>query len=191
VTLQAELLKSSGEQGQGYLYHSGPFSTSTGQLEDRYDYRDESLAIYVNQLVGDDFAFGASYQIDAAQLTDTVPGIPGGAPSTAFSPTANTTVHGVLQSVHVYGLFNAPCGFYTRAEMVWYAQSNAGYAVNLPGDDFAQANLFFGYRLPRRHADFQVGVLDINDRNYKLNPLNLYNELPRERTFVAEVKFSF
>jgi hypothetical protein len=93
--------------------------------------------------------------------------------------------------VNVYALFNHPCGFFSKVEAVWSAQSNAGYAVDMPGDDFMQVNAFAGYRLPRRLAEFQVGVLNIGDRDYKLNPLNLYSELPRERTFVAEVKFNF
>lgn len=190
-TMVAELLKSTGEQGQGYLAHSGPIATDAAQLDDRYNYTDESLSFIANQLLGDEFTVGASYRIDVSQLTDQVPAIPSGPLSAAFSPTANSTVRGTLQSVHVYGLFNHPCGFFAKAEMVWFAQSNVGYAVNLPGDDFAQANAFAGYRFPRRHAELQVGVLDINDRDYKLNPLNLYNELPRERTFVAEAKFSF
>jgi hypothetical protein len=36
-----------------------------------------------------------------------------------------------------------------------------------------------------------VGVLNITDQDYRLNPLTLYNELPRERTFVASLKFFF
>ncbi len=75
--------------------------------------------------------------------------------------------------------------------MVWSAQSNSGYTPDMPGDDFVQFNAYAGYRLPRRLAEMQVGVLDIGDRDYQLNPLNLYSELPRERTFVAEFKFNF
>jgi len=45
--------------------------------------------------------------------------------------------------------------------------------------------------MPRRIAEFQVGVLNIGNRDYNLNPLNLYSELPRSRTFVAGFKFNF
>jgi hypothetical protein len=31
----------------------------------------------------------------------------------------------------------------------------------------------------------------MTDQDYKLNPLNYYNELPRERTLVARVRLNF
>jgi len=36
-----------------------------------------------------------------------------------------------------------------------------------------------------------LGVLNLADRDYHLNPLTLYNDLPRERTLVASLKFYF
>lgn len=189
-TAVAQLMKSSGEQGQGYLFHSGPGSTFAGELDDRFDYSARSLTLIANQLVCDEFALGASYTIESARLTDQVPFVPGGL-SPGFSPSANSTVKGVLQQAHFYGLYSHPCGFFGKAELVWSAQSNSGYSVNLPGDDFVQVNAFAGYRLPHRRAQFQIGVLNINNRDYQLNPLNLYTELPRQRTMIAEVKFEF
>ena len=52
-------------------------------------------------------------------------------------------------------------------------------------------NLFAGYRFLRRHAQVQLGVLNLTDRDYRLNPLNLYAELPRQRTFTASLQFNF
>jgi hypothetical protein len=34
-------------------------------------------------------------------------------------------------------------------------------------------------------------LLNLTDRDYHLNPLNLYSELPRERTLAASFKFNF
>jgi len=51
--------------------------------------------------------------------------------------------------------------------------------------------LLAGYRFFRRHAQVQVGVLNLTGRNYELNPLNLYTELPRTRTFTASCQFHF
>ena len=60
-----------------------------------------------------------------------------------------------------------------------------------PGDDFWQLNAFVGYRFPRRYAELSVGVLNLTDRDYRLNPLTLYAELPRERTAVVTLKINF
>ena len=42
-----------------------------------------------------------------------------------------------------------------------------------------------------RRAELSVGVLNLTDRDYKLNPLTLYNELPRERLLTVSFKFNF
>src|SRR5581483_7926429 len=142
------------------------------------DYQDKSLSFTVNQLVCDEFALGASYRVDVADFDDQFPAIPA-ALSGNFSLTANRSVRATLHQVHLYAIYNHPCGFFARVESAWYAQANENYAVDLPGDDFMQVNAFIGYRLPRRLAEIQLGVLNIGDRNYQLNPLNLYAELPR------------
>ena len=138
----------------------------------------------------DQFALGANYRVSWATLQDRVPSIPGPL-SGNFSLSANRDVNAALQQVNLYALFNHPCGFFSKAEAVWSGQANGGYSVPLPGDNFWQFNAFAGYRFPRRIAELQAGVLNLGDRDYQLNPLNLYAELPRVRTFVASFKFNF
>ena len=60
-----------------------------------------------------------------------------------------------------------------------------------PGDNFWQLNVFAGYRFPHRRAEVRLGVLNLTDRDYRLNPLNLVSEPPRERTFYASFRFAF
>jgi hypothetical protein len=48
-----------------------------------------------------------------------------------------------------------------------------------------------GYRFPRRQAEIKLALLNLTDRDYQLNPLNLYAELPRERTLAVSLKFNF
>jgi outer membrane receptor protein involved in Fe transport len=86
---------------------------------------------------------------------------------------------------------NHPSGFFGRFEALWYHQQNSGYATPLPGDDFVQLNLMVGYRLRRQYGEISVGVLNLTDTDYNLNPLNAYAELPRERVFVARLKINF
>jgi hypothetical protein len=51
--------------------------------------------------------------------------------------------------------------------------------------------MFAGYRFPRRKAEILVGLLNLTDQNYRLNPLTLYNELPRRRTLMARFQVNF
>ena len=42
-----------------------------------------------------------------------------------------------------------------------------------------------------RRIEARLGVLNLTDHDYRLNPLTLYNDLPRERTIVASLKIYF
>ena len=97
----------------------------------------------------------------------------------------------MLQQLTLYVNYYHPCGFFSQAQSLWSAQRNHGYAPGLPGDDFWQFNLFAGYRFLHRAAEVKVGLLNITDRDYRLNPLNLYYELPRGRTVAVSLKFYF
>jgi outer membrane receptor protein involved in Fe transport len=48
-----------------------------------------------------------------------------------------------------------------------------------------------GYRFARRRVEVRLALLNITDQDYRLNPLNLTTELPRDRTLAASVRFSF
>ena len=191
ASVVGELLTSDGERTVGTLDAFGPalLDIPSG-VRQTLEFEEKSLAVILNQLVGEQFAFGASYRVSHASLQDRVPAI-SPALSGFFSLSANRDVSATLQQVNLYALFNHRCGFFSKVESVWSAQSNEGYSAPLPGDDFWQFNAFVGYRFPRRVAEVQLGLLNIGDQNYKLNPLNLYSELPRSRTLFAGLKFNF
>ena len=58
-------------------------------------------------------------------------------------------------------------------------------------DKNQQITAFVGYRSPRRKAELSLGLLNITDQNYNLNPLNLYDELPRSRTLALSLRLNF
>jgi outer membrane receptor protein involved in Fe transport len=118
--------------------------------------------------------------------------VPGGLPPVAFGNfQPKQHLEGVLQQLSLLAIFNHPLGFFAEGESVWYGQSNSGYLSTEPGDNFWQFNAFAGYRFPKRRAELMIGLLNITDQNYRLNPLNIYDELPRERTFLLRVRFNF
>ena len=101
------------------------------------------------------------------------------------------TPHSELHQLTLQAIYNHPSGWFVRGETLWTAQINGGFIDREPGDDFWQFNLLAGYRFWQRRAEVSVGVLNLGDRDYQLEPLTLYNELPRERTFVARLSFKF
>jgi hypothetical protein len=59
------------------------------------------------------------------------------------------------------------------------------------GDDFWQLNLIGGYRFYKNQCELSCGILNIGGRDYRLEPLDPYNEIPRQRTFIVHCKFTF
>lgn len=187
VTLDADLLESESTRTVGvYDFHAfTPRALPSGTPED-LTYREKSLTLSVNQLLGEEWSLGARYRLTEADLNDRFSDIPATA-----NPAVRRSVEGVLHQADFFAVYSLPCGFFAQAEATWRSQSNRGYTPDEPGDDFWQFNLYAGYRFPKRHAEVRLGVLDLTDRDYKLSPLTYYLELPRERTFVASLKLTF
>ncbi len=98
-----------------------------------------------------------------------------------------------LHQALLFAIYNHPSGFFWRLEGSWAQQSNIQppKTADLPGDEIFQFNAYAGFRFRRNHGDITLAFLNITDQDYKLNPLNYYNELPRERTLAVRVRLKF
>lgn len=145
-------------------------------------FREESVAVSVNQLLGKYWSLGLRYRAAHTELeTGTVH---------EWLEPGTTETSALLHALDGYVLVNLPCGFFADFRALWRHQSNTGY-TDLPGNDFAQFNAFAGYRFLRRRGELRLGVLNLTDQDYRLNPLSYQLELPRERTFYAALKLDF
>jgi tetratricopeptide (TPR) repeat protein len=160
-------------------------------LGEHLKYREPSLLFTANQLVGRDWSLGLRYRLSQAVLHDNFPGVPANSNLNFVNFQPRQRIEATLHQLNLFAIFNHPCGFFAQGEAVWYSQSNDGFGNNEPGDDFWQVNGFAGYRFPRRHAEITLGLLNITGQNYHLNPLNIYNELPRERTLAVQFNVNF
>jgi Flp pilus assembly protein TadD len=158
-------------------------SSSTPQ---QLRYEEQGILATVNQMVGNEWSFGARYQFIHSSLRTTFTEIP-----TAVVPGADHVEKATLHQAQLFALYNHPSGFFGRAEGYWAQQSNVGYAPDIPGDDLIQLNVYVGYRFRRNFGDITLGFLNLTDQDYQLNPLNYYNELPRERTLVLRARLNF
>jgi len=193
VGLQATLLQSDVDRTVGVFdANLVPFggrinppivSSSTPQ---QLRYEEQGLLATFNQLVGDEWSFGARYQFTYSRLQTIFTEV-----SSSVVPGADHLERATLHQAQLFALYNHPSGFFARAEAYWARQSNVGYSPDIPGDEIFQLNAYIGYRFRRNYGDVTVGFLDLNDQDYKLNPLNYYNELPRERTLVVRARFNF
>ncbi|HEY0456748.1 MAG TPA: hypothetical protein VGE41_10265, partial [Verrucomicrobiae bacterium] len=132
------------------------------------------------------FTFGVDYRVSEVKLGRIYPNL---------DPSLVTSLSGSSRgTLHLFTLdsrFNHPSGFFGGIEAQWWAQDLGGQLASLHGDDFWQLNSLVGYRSPRRHVEVVLGVLNINGSDYRLHPISLYPELPRERTFFARLSLNF
>ena len=187
VTVSGEILKSEGKRTTG-AFDLPPLGQPSAPLQigEKINYEEKSLAVVINQLLGKYWSLGGAYRITDAELEQAFPSLPA-----VLRPFHDTDLRATLQQANIFLLFNHPSGFFAEANSLWSWQDNRGYSPNIPGDDFWQHNVFLGYRFLHRHAEARLGLLNITDQAYRLNPLTVYSELPRSRTIYASLKFYY
>lgn len=157
-----------------------------GSTRETLDYRERALLFTANQLVSRDWSFGLRYRLAEAELEEQLVDIP-----VTMLAAARNDHRALLHQLWMNVNFNHPSGAHAEFQALWHSQENSGYTPARAGDDLWQFNILAGWRLWRRHADVTLGVLNLTDEDYRLNPLSLHGELPRERTFVAAVRLAF
>jgi tetratricopeptide (TPR) repeat protein len=187
VLLETEWLRSEGNRSVGVFDFTDapPFLAVPSSTPQRLSFDERSLALSMHQLVGDEWAFGARYRLSRAQLESAFTALP-----PALIPEAKTEERAILHQLNLLAIWQNAVGVFVRSEGIWYAQNNETSTGSLPDDDFWHFNAVAGYRFPRRRAEIAIGLLNITDRDYRLNPLNAIIELPRGRTLVVSLKFN-
>src|SRR6185503_1218858 len=135
------------------LFLDPPIVPSSTRQKLRYEEQD--LLVTLNQLVGDEWSFGARYQVSFSNLQTIFPEIP-----TEVAAGADHREKATLHQGQIFALYNHPCGFFARVEGYWARQSNVGYAPDIPGDDIVQANVYVGYRFRRNFGEVSLGLLN-------------------------------
>ena len=187
VGVAGEILNSKADALVGvYNYTNGAAQAFPSSTPEQLHYRERSLTVYADQLLGRYFAIGGGYKLTQADFHDRFTEIPS---SVNNAPGQNARAF--LHQVNLFTRFNHSSGFFSQFDAVWSQQSNQGYAPDLPGDDFWQFNAYVGYRFLQRRGELKLGLLNLTDRDYRLNPLTLYAELPRQRTLMVAFKFYF
>jgi Flp pilus assembly protein TadD len=189
---EAEWLTSNGRRTVGVLTNSLPaflnIPDSSSSTTQTLDFRERDLSVYAAQLLGKWFSLTARYRLSEANLDESFPDITDTAVGLNHLEASNRAL---LNKVGLGANFYHPSGFFAQWESVWYDQRNSGYSPPLADSNFWQHNIFVGYRFPRRYAEIRFGFLNLFDRDYNLNPLNLLGELPRTRTFTASLRLNF
>ncbi len=186
VGAAVEQLNSNARRTVGAFDLQFPGPALPSGIPNRIKFEERSLVLTVHQLIGKYWAVGGSYRLTDADLNEHFRGL-----TPALTTAMNRDWSATLHQVRLAGTLNLPGGFFASAEAVWSQQSNRGYSPDQPGDDFWHGNIYVGYRFLQRRLDVRLGLLNIADTSYRLNPLTLYSELARERTLAARLQFQF
>jgi hypothetical protein len=190
-TVEGQFLNSDATRTVGLLQNNDinvPVLNTASSTRQSLDYQEQALIVAFNQLVAEEWALGVRYKLTHASLDSEFDDLPA---NLATQAGYNQDVSATLHQVDLYAIYNHPCGFFARFDAIWSQQDNVDYPTTLPGDDFWHFDVSVGYRFLQRRAEVRLAVLNLADQDYKLNPLTLYNELPRERTLVAGLKLYF
>jgi tetratricopeptide (TPR) repeat protein len=192
--LEWNSLKQEGDSRSGefddFIFEPQPSASGGPGFVQRLDYEERTVTATLNQLVADRWSFGAAYRVTWSEFQSALP---------EFAFLSGTTRHrdSELHQLDLAANWNHESGLFARADALWTRQENDGFpgatsgATGEPGDDFWQLNAFVGYRFPRNHGELSVGVLNLLDTDYQLEPLSPYAELPHERTLVVRCRLSF
>ncbi len=188
--LEAEWLTSHGSRTVGAFTNSTflPIPDSISSTRQTLDFCERNLSAYGAQLLGDWVSISARYRLSDATLNGRFPQIPDTAAGLSqLEQHQQASLHQLSFGANL----NHPSGLFAQWESSWYRQHNSGYTTALTDADFWQHNVFVGCRTPRRYAEIRLGILNLSNTNYRLNPLNLHADLPRARTFAASLRFNF
>ena len=187
VDAEAQLLTSRGNQliGAWSTPLIIPVPTGVSDLRQTQSFHEKDAFVSVSQLIGKEVSVGARYSLTSADLTTHVD-FPAG---TANAPLYNLHENSTLNEVSLFANLAAPCGFFAQLQANYWDQFNtlAGEGNN----GFWQVNFYAGYRFPHRHIEASVGVLNIGNQDYHIDPVTYFLEQAHNRTFVASLKFNF
>ena len=163
-----------------------PERFAAGTTRQKIDYEERSIAAVFTHHLSTELTVGTRYRFTQSGLDRHLTEV-----STTVFPGAKTHEEANLHQLTLFLQQEYPSGLYGLFQSRWNLQDNAGCSLARPGEDFWQFDLFIGWRFWRNHVDATLGLLNLTDQNYRLNPLTPHNDLPRRRELIARLRFNF
>jgi tetratricopeptide (TPR) repeat protein len=82
-------------------------------------------------------------------------------------------------------------GGFASIEHRFLIQTSSGYTSINADESSSQLNAYVGWRLKNSRAEFTLGLLNLANQDYRLNPLTPFDDLSRHRTVHARFRFYF
>ena len=176
---------------------------SLGLIREKVQFNEYALNASAHRQIADEWSLGAQYRLAYARLKRSFPDYLGIGPVPINEGVDDRSDwRGLLHTLRLSGIYRHPSGLFAQGDGILFAQqrerdgfrtdvSQPDPRLSLPADTFWQANFVAGFRFPRQKAEVAVGVLNIFDRDYRLDPINQHVDPPRSRTFYARLLINF
>ncbi len=156
-----------------------------GSTTEKLGYEERNVTLGVRQLLAQRWTLGGNFQWNRAALDRDFPRLEETA--TLLRRRERST----LRQANLFVLYNDPTGWFGRVESVWISQRNAGVFPPVgAGDDFWQYHVSAGFRLKQGRGSITISGLNLSNRNYRLQPLNPYDDPARSRTLAVRVRLN-
>ena len=190
MSIEGDMLHSRADQMLGIFTSSSVLPTPDTISSDvqHLDIRERDLYANIDQLIGNELSVGAGYHLTAANISYDNRVLNPPASAAGQFKSANQAT---LNQIDLFANYYVSCGFFSQIQLNWWKQADVNFTPEEAGANFWQLNLFAGYRFPRRHVEVMLGLLNVTDRNYQLDPLTYYVGPAHSRTLEASFKFSF
>ncbi len=150
------------------------------------DFRERSLTFTADQRLNDWWTVGVAWRVQEARLESHYPEFES-LPALPQDASRESVLHQVIPRL----TFNHPCGAFGSFSARWMHQDNREADRTVSEESLWQLDTWIGYRLRRRQAEVAVGVLNLLDEDYRINPLNTYVPPARERTLAIRFGLRF
>lgn len=155
----------------------------TLQLAEDLDYEEWGGSVYVNQLIGEQWALGARYTFTNGELDRSFPELTAASIS-GFTSSESSDLH----QAETYLIWSHESGWYSRLNARFFSQDNDGYTPSRAGDSWTQLDFSVGKRVLDNRGSLECGVLNLTGDDYQFNPLLTQPDFPRERVFFVEMR---
>jgi hypothetical protein len=188
-SIKGELLRSSQDDGLGvFVFPRQNFFTpqEPAVISRLAEYEEKNLVITLNKLLCEEWSLGAEYRLSDARLRVNYPDLPRGTePEESFH-------EALLQQPRAFALYRHRSGAFAGFDAWWIWQtSHAGAEKDAEAQDsFWRLDLYGGWRFPQGRGEIRLGLLNLADADYRLNPLTPHLEHPRGRVMTVGLRLN-
>jgi hypothetical protein len=138
-----------------------------GLIEEQVNFREYAMDISAHQLVGNELSFGVQYRLAYARLKRSFPEYQGVGYGGVDD---NSNWQGWLHTLSLTGLYRHPCGIFAETPPCSSLRTEAGRPP-CP-EKWSGSQSLHWIPVSRQKAEISVGVLNLLDNDYQLDPIN-------------------